>query len=325
MYETLTFLLGAVLAVMIMVNGGLSAQYGVFTAAAIIHAVGSLSAWIACAFQKDKKALWGHQPVWIYLGGAVGVLTTLFNNFAYEKISTTSIVALGLFGQFLTSAWIDGFGLFGMERRPIRGKSPRGRLAGCLFALAGIFAMLDSTVASSVWAIGLSVCAGAAVVVSRTINARLARRVGPLRGSLINHLVGLPITAVLAAISIIGSGFVVRADDAFTPWIYCGGMLGVVTVLLNNITVPRVPAFRLTALSFVGQVLTGILLDVLMGNSRSDTTLAGGILVAIGIAIDIVTQWQAERREQREKAYWDRIKQAEQEHRQLIMEKYASR
>lgn len=263
--------------------------------------------------------------MWIYLGGAVGVLTTLFNNFAYGKISTTSIVALGLFGQFLTSVWIDGFGLFGMEHRPIHGKSPCGRFVGCLFALAGILAMLDSTVTSSVWAIGLSVCAGTAVVVSRTMNARLAGQVGPLRGSLINHLVGLPITVFLALIAVIGNGFVIHADYAFTPWIYCGGMLGVVTVLLNNITVPKVPAIRLTALSFVGQVLTGILLDVLLGNSYSNATLAGGILVAIGIAIDIVTQWQAERKERREKAYWDRLKRTEQEYRQYIIEKYSNR
>lgn len=174
MYQLLTFLIGVVLAVMIMVNGRLSAQYGVFLAAAIVHAVGSVSALAACAFQKDKKALWRHRPAWIYLGGAVGVLTTLFNNFAYGKISTTSIVALGLFGQFLTSVLIDGLGLFGMEHRPICGKSPHGRLVGCLFALAGILVMLDPTVTSSALAIGFSVCAGVTVVLSRTINARLS-------------------------------------------------------------------------------------------------------------------------------------------------------
>lgn len=44
MYQLLTFLIGVNLAVMILVNGGLSAQYGVLVATAIIHAVGSLSA-----------------------------------------------------------------------------------------------------------------------------------------------------------------------------------------------------------------------------------------------------------------------------------------
>lgn len=325
MYQLLTFLTGAILSVMIMVNGGLSARYGIFIAAAIIHAVGSLFALCVCALQKEKKELWRHRPVWIYLGGAIGVLTTLFNNFAYEKISTTSIVALGLLGQLITSVLIDCFGIFGMERRPIRGKSPWGRFWGGVFALAGILAMLDNTVTASIYAVGLSLCAGATVVLSRTVNARLAEQIGPLRGSLVNHLVGLPITVVLALIAAINNGAGNNADYGFIPWIYCGGVLGVVTVLLTNIVVPKVPAFRLTSLSFVGQVLTGILLDMFWGNGYSDATLTGGILVAIGIAVSMAMEWQADCKEQRERAYWDRIEKMNQEHRQHIMEKYSNR
>ncbi len=166
MYQLLTLLTGAVLAVMIMMNGGLAARYGIFVAAAIIHAVGSLFALTVCVLKKEKMSLWYHQPVWIYLGGAIGVLTTLFNNSAYGKISMTSIVALGLTGQLIMSILIDCLGLFGMERRSMGGKSVRGYLWGGLFVLAGILVMLDTTVISAVHAISLSFCAGIMVVLS---------------------------------------------------------------------------------------------------------------------------------------------------------------
>ncbi len=53
----------------------------------------------------------------MYLGGAIGVLTTLFHNLAFTKISVTSIIALSLFGQTITSLIVDKFGIFGMQKR----------------------------------------------------------------------------------------------------------------------------------------------------------------------------------------------------------------
>ena len=84
MYQLLALINGIILSVMISVNGNLSVQYSAFTAAAIIHAVGSLFALLLCAFQKNRKPVWTHRPRWIYLGGAIGVFTTVFQNSQME-------------------------------------------------------------------------------------------------------------------------------------------------------------------------------------------------------------------------------------------------
>lgn len=52
-------------------------------------------------------------------------------------------------------------------------------------------------------------------------------------------------------------------------------MLGVFTVCLFNITVPKIPAFHLTMLSFIGQFLTGIVLDWFSGKVFSGTSFWG--------------------------------------------------
>lgn len=209
----------------------------------------------------------------------VGVLTTVFNIMAYGKISMTSIVALGLLGQTVAALAVDGLGLSGMEKRPFRKTS----LWALGFAVAGIWVMVGSSISEAATAVTLSIGAGIAVVVSRTLNSKLSGCIGPLRGSLVNHVVGLVVTVVLAPETIVKSGLPTPTAGALRAWIYCGGILGVACVLLNNITVPKIPAFHLTMLTFTAQIFTGILMDVVAGVGYSDTSFFGGILVAVGM------------------------------------------
>lgn len=295
MFQLLALINGVILSVMISVNGNLSVKYSAFTAAAIIHAVGSLFALLLCALQKNRKPIWTHRPLWIYLGGAIGVFTTVFQNVAFTHISITSVIALGLLGQTVTSLVIDGFGLLGMERRPL----PRYALIGLSLSVFGIFVMLDTTVTTAAFGAALSFASGISMVFSRTANAQLSERAGALQGSLVNHLVGLPITVILAfaaaALSGTATAGVMAAAAAatagsFQPWIYLGGILGVVVVMLLNITVPRIPGFQLTLLLFVGQVFTGILLDIAAGSYQTGATLWGGIIIAAGIAVNMILE-----------------------------------
>ncbi|QQO08685.1 DMT family transporter [Breznakiella homolactica] len=318
MYQLLALITGVTLAVMVSVNGNLSRQYGVFPAAVIVHVVGVLFAFLLCILRKEKRTLRGHSPVWIYLGGVIGVFTTVFNNFAFGYISMTSIIALGLLGQMVTAQIIDHFGLFGMERRPFRKVS----LIGWIFSLFGIFLMLDRSAAAAVFAVCLSFGAGISVVLSRTVNARLAEKVGALRGSLVNHLVGLPVTVIIAVFA--ARAVFPAADPVISPppWIYFGGALGVISVLLCNLTVPRISAFLLTVLTFVGQVFTGILLDSVTGGGYSNATFAGGITIAAGIAVNLIAEQVVLVRERKQTACLERLRRTEDEYQRRLVEKY---
>lgn len=299
MYQLLALLAGLTIAVLVTINGYLSAQYGLFLAAVIIHIVGSLFAWLVCLVKKEKSQAQEHIPIWFYLGGAFGVLTTLFNVFAFEHISMTSIIALGLLGQTVISLIIDRFGLFGMEKRPFQKFS----FIGLAFALAGILLMLDSSVAQAVFAVFLSFCAGITVVLARSVNARLAKEVGPVHSALINHLVGLPITVIIAVVAFCISP--TSWEVTFSPrlWIYLGGVLGVVAVLLFNLTVPMISAFSLTVLSFVGQFFTGIVFDIAVGRTYSNASFLGGIIIATGVAAMLVAERVASAKARKKKAY----------------------
>ena len=79
MFYFLAFLCGAILAVMIQWNGDLSAQVGAYHAALYIHIVGAVFAALVLVVKRKPFALAGRVPLWMYLGGAIGVLTTLLS------------------------------------------------------------------------------------------------------------------------------------------------------------------------------------------------------------------------------------------------------
>lgn len=316
MYSLTTIFTGITLAIMVAINGGLSDHYGVFVSSVVIHIVGVVFAFLACLIRKEQILVRERVPKWFYLGGVIGVCTTVFQNMAFAYISMTSIIALGLLGQALTSVLIDSLGLFGMKKVPVKKSS----LIGFGFALLGIGMMLDTSVFSSGMAILGSIGAGVSVVISRAVNARLAEKTSPLQGSFINQLMGLPVCAVVAWIA---TGEVLSGSICIDrPWIYLGGVLGVLVVMLCNITVPKVPAFRLTVLTFAGQMFTSILIDMILGKGFSDASFRGGIVIAAGMLISMVAEQYEEQKILKEQQYWESIQKTEEAHRRNLIEKY---
>lgn len=282
MYNFLSLLAGVIISFMLAVNGSLTAQYGIFGAAVIIHIVGVLFAlFLLKLLHTPSRKTAGKISWWLYTGGMIGVLTTAFSNFAYGKISITGIIALGLLGQTIASLVIDWLGLFGMTAYPPK----KHTLAGVMVAFLGIAVMLNHSFYGTALPVLISLLSGITVVLSRTVNAGLSEQTGALRGSFINHLTGLPVTLIL--LFLLGGNEAVFNGFIPSPhiWIYLGGVLGVITVLLFNVTVPKIPSFRLTLLSFTGQIFTGILLDLITQKGFTMVTFSGGLLVAAGVGI----------------------------------------
>ncbi|NLC39458.1 MAG: DMT family transporter [Clostridiaceae bacterium] len=290
MFSFLALLSGIVVAVMVVFNGDLTTAYGNYNATFIIHLVGVVFAFIFSKIRGQKVFSREKLPLWLYSAGAIGIFTTLFNNYSFGKISLTGILALTLFGQTVFSLLIDNLGLFGMKKHPLQKSS----LIGLLFSLAGIIFMLSDLAgvdSAAVVAIIFSISAGCITVVTRTINARLSGHIGAMPGSFINHLVGLPFTLTLALI--IPSNDITAIAQRPSPhvWIYLGGLLGVLVTYVLNITVPKISSFSLTLLAFVGQVFIGIVIDLIRKNDFSPVTFYGGIIVAAGIAFNMSIEY----------------------------------
>lgn len=284
MYFLFSLITGVIIAVMIVVNGELGSSLGLYSSTAIIHFVGLIFITIIYTFSKKEPRKGKKLPFYIYLGGMIGVLTIVFNNIAFGKISVSAILALGLLGQSITSIIIDQYGLFNMPQV----KFNKRKIIGLIFLLIGIFIMTSTQANANTGAVVVSLLTGLTIVLGRTINARLANATNVMTSTLFNYIVGFATSVVFLIIAGRGEAMFVILSLPSNWWIYTGGIIGVFAIMLLNITVGKISSFYLTLLLFVGQVFAGIIIDILLSGVFSANNLVGGLLVAIGLSLNVI-------------------------------------
>jgi transporter family-2 protein len=282
LYYFISLLTGILISVMIVFNGGLTAEYGLYTATVVIHIVGMTIIAAAVLIKRENPFKKIHSW-YLYLGGAIGVASTVFNNFGFGRISVSAILALGLFGQSLTGLAIDQYGFFGMPKHPFN----KRKIIGLILILIGIVAMTDKL---EILAVAVSFGAGVCIVVSRTLNAKLSDLTSLRVSTFFNYMVGLVLS--VPVLLLLGGGELTDVKWAFSPeiYIYFGGALGVCIVLASNLTVTKISAFYLTLLVFIGQVFSGRVIDIFISGVFSARNLIGGALVAAGLFVNLLLE-----------------------------------
>ena len=294
MYYALSIFSGILITLMIAVNGALGTEYGVYSSSVMIHVIGLVLISLLLAAKRSRFFPSKKLPIHLFLGGAVGVGTVVFNNLAFGRISVSAILALSLLGQTLTSLVIDQFGLFQMPRHPFSAR----KLPGIILVVIGIGWMLWPFDVRIIVPVVLSLLTGVTIVVSRSINARLACETGMLQSTFFNYAVGLVISAVILLIVGTGEPLLTQAFS-LSPraYIYTGGLMGVFVVTLLNAIVSKISSFYATLLLFAGQVFSGVLLDALLAGQFSLLSIAGGVFVSAGLAACMLADRAARRRD----------------------------
>lgn len=137
MNNFISVFIGALIAIMIMINGTLAIASGNYIASVIIHIVGFVSIILVILVTKSKMKLQKGIPLYLYSAGAIGVFTVLFNNLSFNSLGVSLTLALGLLGQSAASIIIDHFGLMGMKSI----KFEKKKIIGLIFIISGIFVM----------------------------------------------------------------------------------------------------------------------------------------------------------------------------------------
>ncbi len=286
MFSFLAFLTGVLSTVTVSQNGQLAAFYGDYTAAALVHFVGLCTVLVLRLAMRKRMPAKEHAPLWMFMGGVVGVGTLVFTTMAYGGVDVTAIVGLCLLGQTLTSVVVDHFGLFGAPRRAF---APF-QLCGLAAVAAGAAVMVLPLTGANAAAVLFATLSGVTIVLARTLNARLSAKQGAMRSTVMNYVTGLGCTVLLALL-------VGRSEPMFANFqmsgnwfMYMGGMVGVCLIMLLNITVGKVSAVAFTLLQCIGQVATGLLLDTISTGMFSWRSAIGGVLVAVGLCINTLLE-----------------------------------
>jgi bacterial/archaeal transporter family-2 protein len=125
--------------------------------------------------------------------------------------------------------------------------------------------------------------AGLLIILSRQVNGRLSMSSTPMISSFWNHIVGFVVLTVLGLII----GGLIPANIGEIPWwVFTGGGIGVIFVASGSWLITRIGAVNSTLLVIAGQMVFGVLFDLLRGAPVTLWASAlGVVLILAGMAL----------------------------------------
>jgi transporter family-2 protein len=133
----LSILSGILLSIMIAMNSDLSSTIGVYYSVAFIHFIGLVIIIIIMRIKKISMKYQKNIHWYWYSGGAIGILTTVFQNLTVSNMGVSKTLALALFGQSMISIIIEHYGWF---ETPIKNVNKK-QFLGIGLILSGIIIM----------------------------------------------------------------------------------------------------------------------------------------------------------------------------------------
>lgn len=125
--------------------------------------------------------------------------------------------------------------------------------------------------------------AGLLVILSRQVNGRLSMSSTPLISSFWNHFVGF---AFLTVVGLVLGGLIPPNIAEMPWWIYTGGAIGVIFVASGSWLITRIGAVNSTLLVIAGQMVFGVIFDLLRGAPVTIWAAALGVaLILAGMAL----------------------------------------
>lgn len=136
-------------------------------------------------------------------------------------------------------------------------------------------------------AIIVAIAAGVSIIISRNINFMLAEKKCLLTSTFFNYLTGISVSAIFLAISSESIKQSYGLVGTIPIWAYFGGLLGVMVVAACNLVAPKISAFYMTVIIFIGQLFTGIIIDYFTLGLISAGKIIGGLLVVVGLIYNL--------------------------------------
>jgi len=150
-----------------------------------------------------------------------------------------------------------------------------------------------------IFAIITSTIAGGLIVFTRIFNFKMADKMGLFQGASVNYVGGL-LASILLALILRGTSLPVF--EGIPWWAYLGGLFGIGIVVLSSYLTDKVSSFYLTLLIFIGQLVTGIVIDFFIAGQIPTAKIIGGLLVAVGFGYNLMVDRNEEKIELKQAA-----------------------
>lgn len=232
-------------------------------------------------------------PAWMLLGGACGSLTVSTQGLTAGVLGVALFTVGVVAGQTLHGLLLDriGFGPSGVVAVTM------GRVAGGVLALIAVGISLGGDVLASapLWMLVLPFAAGIGIAWQQAANGRLSQRVGsPVIATMTSFIVGTLVLVVAAGASVLVEG--APAPLPTEPWLYTGGVLGVIYIFLGAFLVAHTGVLLLGLGSVLGQLVTAVIIDIIWPTDVGPAAWQVVAMVAVAVASVLVALIRPRRR-----------------------------
>jgi transporter family-2 protein len=222
------------------------------------------------------------------LGGMAGALTVATQGLTVATIGVALFTVGVVAGQTVNGLVLDraGYGPAGVVAVTM------GRVAGAALMVPAVVLCVAEEGLTSVpgWMLLLPFLAGAGIAWQQATNGRLRHEVeSPLVATLVNFVVGSLVLGVATALHVVVDGPPPRMPT--DPWLYLGGVVGVVYIFLSAALVRHTGVLLLGLGSVVGLLATSIVLDAVwppLSGPSLGAALAAVFLALAGVAVAVI-------------------------------------
>ncbi|ASO22698.1 transporter family-2 protein [Actinoalloteichus hoggarensis] len=222
---------------------------------------------------------------WQCLGGACGAFLVLSQGLTAAAIGVSMFTVAVVGGQVASGLLVDRFGIGPGGVRAITNL----RIAGAVVAVLAVLIAVSGRIGDPrtlILAV-LPALAGVGIAWQQAVNGRVRAAAGAsMPATLVNFAVGTVILIVAFLISTLITGL--PAELPREPWLYLGGLIGVLFIALGAMVVARIGVLLLGLSSIAGQLIGAVLLDLLVPSSAAEltaSTLVGSGLTLVAVVL----------------------------------------
>ncbi|QDP97887.1 DMT family transporter [Microlunatus elymi] len=289
------FITGAFIAIQSRINGALGTELHNGIAAALISFLTGLLVLIiilACnrrtrgrlsavrAAVADRRLVW-----WQLMGGVSGAFLVTAQGLAVTAIGVATFTVAVVGGQLISSLWVDRIGLGPAGKAPITvGRALGAGIALLAVVIASAGGLGHAGPQAYVLAL-LPAIAGFGMAWQQAINGRVGVVGGPIVAASINFGVGTVALIIATAVSVLIQGRPAALPS--NPWLYLGGLFGVVFIAAAAVVVRWVGVLLLGLTAIAGQLIGSVLVELVVPTGAGLTTLdlVGCALTLVGVAV----------------------------------------
>lgn len=228
----------------------------------------------------------GSMPWWYATTGLLGAFLVATQGLVVGTLGVALYTVGVVAGQTMSGLAVDRMGLGGLAKKHITAP----RVVGALLALVAVgLALVGTGELEGAWLIVLPFVAGLLQSLQQAMGGLVQRHSrSAIAQAVSNFLVG---TVALGAFVLVQTLAGVRAEPLPTePWLYVGGVLGIVFIALMSVAVHHLGVLTMGLGVICGQVVTSVLLDVVFpaGHAVTVWSLLGASLTIVAVGVSSI-------------------------------------